>query len=151
RFVRPRRWPRMLVPVLVPVVLVAVTQIPVSYRRIQSTLPDMIYFHAITGIVKEHLGITHDSPDLRAQRRALEWVPRFVPRPARPRNVVLILEESQRADVTCVEYDPSCDLATPHSNAAAPDRMPLLQMRANASTTAISISNIWSGVRPTES
>ncbi len=29
--------------------------------------------------------------------------------------------------------------------------MPLLQMRAHDSTTAISISNIWSGVRPTES
>ena len=28
--------------------------------------------------------------------------------------------------------------------------MPLLQMRANDSTTAISISNIWSGVPPTE-
>jgi arylsulfatase A-like enzyme len=32
-----------------------------------------------------------------------------------------------------------------------PNRLPLLQMRANASTTAISISNIWSGVRPHES
>src|SRR4029079_13638305 len=92
RFVRPRRWPRMLVPLLAPVVLYAVTQIPVSYRRWQSTLPDMIYFNAITGIVKEHLGITHDSPDLRVQRRDPEWVPRLTPRPARPRNVVLILE-----------------------------------------------------------
>src|SRR5262249_45489296 len=44
-----------------------------------------------------------------------------------------------------------CQNATRFSNLAAPNRMPLLQLRSNASTTAISISNIWSGVRPTES
>jgi len=49
-----------------------------------------------------------------------------------------------------VEHDPDCDLATPFSNKAAPRRMPLLQMRAHDSTTAISISNLWTGVRPTE-
>src|SRR4029079_3829341 len=117
---------------------------------IQSTTPDMIYFHGITGLVKEHLGITHDSPDLRVQRRDPEPIPKLSPRPARPRNVVLILQESQRADVSCIEYDPDCPLATRSSNLAVPARMPLLQMRANDSTTAISISNIWSGVRPTE-
>ena len=63
---------------------------------------------------------------------------------------MLILQESLRADVTCVEYDPECDRATPFSNRAAPDRMPLLQMRAHDSTTAISISNLWSGVPPIE-
>jgi glucan phosphoethanolaminetransferase (alkaline phosphatase superfamily) len=152
RLVRPRRVARAVVPFLVPVVLIAVTRIPVSYlSSIQSTLPDMIYFHGITGLVKEHLGITNDSPDRRVQRRDPERVPRLTAAPKRPRNVVLLLQESQRADVTCVEYDPACELATPWSNEAAKERMPLLQLRANASTTAISISNIWSGVRPTES
>jgi glucan phosphoethanolaminetransferase (alkaline phosphatase superfamily) len=151
RLVRPRRWPRLLAPLLVPVALVFVTRVPVSYRVIQSSSADMIYFHGVTAVVKEHLGITNDSPDLRVQRREPEPVPKLVVHPARPRNVVLILQESQRADVTCVEYDPDCDRATPFSNAAAPDRMPLLQMRAHDSTTAISISNIWSGVPPTES
>ena len=149
--VRPRRWPRALVPLLVPPLLVATTQIPVSYRKYQATSPDLIYFHAMTSLVKEHLGITNDSPDLRVQRRNPERVPHLTARPARPRNVVLLLEESLRADVCCEEYDPNCPLANPHSNSAAPDRMPLLQMRSNASTTAISISNIWSGVRPHES
>jgi arylsulfatase A-like enzyme len=151
RFVRPRRIPRLVMPAFVPAVLVAVTQIPVSYRSLQSTTPDMIYFNGITGLVKEHLGITHDSPDLRVQRRIPERVPHLSAHPSRPRNVVLILQESQRADVSCIEYDPHCDLATQASNASTPKRMPLLQMRANDSTTAISISNIWSGVRPTES
>ena len=151
RFVRPRRIPRLVAPVLVPAVLFALVRVPVSYRVIQSSPPDLIYFHGLTALVKERLGLTHDSPDLRVQKRSPESVPKLTARPARPRNVLLLLQESQRADVTCVEYDPACDLATPHSNALVPNRMPLLQMRANASTTAISISNIWSGVRPTES
>ena len=149
--VRPRKIPRLLFPLFVPAVLFAVVRVPVSYRTIQSTPPDLIYFHGVTALVKERLGLTHDSPDLRVQKRSPESVPTLAARPARPRNVLLLLQESQRADVTCVEHDPACDRATPHSNAVVPGRMPLLQMRANASTTAISISNIWSGVRPTES
>lgn len=150
KLVRPTRWGRRILPLFVPVVLVAPTQIPVSYRKIQSTSPDMIYFHGLTALVKEHLGYTNDSPDLRVQRRSPESVPALSPKPARPRNVVLLLQESQRADVNCISYDPDCKKATPFSNKAAPNRLPLLQMRAHDSTTAISISNIWSGVRPTE-
>lgn len=148
--VRPRRIPHFIVSLLVPGALAGVTQVPVSYRVLQSSAPDMIYFHGITAVVKEHLGVTHDSPDLRVQRRTPEPVPKLAARPARPRNVVLILQESERADVVCVDYDPACPLATPFSNAAVPRRMPLHQMRAHDSTTAISISNIWSGVVPTE-
>lgn len=152
RYIRPRRIPRVVMPIFVPVVLVAVTRIPVSYRvSLQSSLPDVIYFHSITGLVKEHLGITRESPDRRVQLRSPEPVPPLNATPKRQRNVVLLLQESQRADVTCIEYDPDCLLATPWSNKAAKDRFPLLQLRSNASTTAISISNIWSGVRPTES
>jgi len=150
RFVRPRRLPRIITPFLVPVVLAAATQIPVSFRVWQSSSADLVYFHGLTGVVKEHLGITHGSPDRRVQRRDPIPVPPLEARPARPRNVLLVLQESQRFDVTCVEHDPDCDLATPFSNKAAPRRMPLLQMRAHDSTTAISISNLWTGVRPTE-
>ncbi len=150
RFVRPSKWGRRLVPLLVPVALIAPALIPVSFRKLQSTSPDMIYFNGIAGLVREQLGYTHDSPDLRVQKRHPESVPALSAKPARPRNVVFILQESQRADVTCIEYDPSCDKATPFSNKAVPDRMPLLQLRAHDSTTAISISNLWSGVRPTE-
>lgn len=151
RWVRPRRVLRSLAPLLVPAVCVAVTQIPTSYRTYQATSADLLYFHGYAGLVRELTGITNDSPDLRVQRRDPMPVPSVTASPARTRNVVLILQESQRFDVTCVEYDPACPLATPWSNAQLPNRMPLLQMRANASTTAISISNIWSGVSPTES
>jgi glucan phosphoethanolaminetransferase (alkaline phosphatase superfamily) len=150
RYVRPRPWPRRLGPLLVLPALYAVFTIPVSYRTLQSTPFDMIYFNGIAAVVKEHLGITHDSPDLRVQKRSPMPVPKLTPRPPRPRNVLLILQESQRADVTCSEYDPDCQLCTRFSNPLVPNRMPLLELRSNASTTAISISNLWTGVRPTE-
>ncbi|MCA9622425.1 MAG: sulfatase-like hydrolase/transferase [Myxococcales bacterium] len=42
------------------------------------------------------------------------------------------------------QHPPPC--ATPFTNEAAPHRYPFEQMRANASTTAISISNLWTGI-----
>jgi len=152
RVVRAKGLPFWIVSVaLVPAVLAASTQIPTSYRGIQASPPDALYLHGMTGLVKEALDITNESPDLRVQRRKPEPVPELTRKPARPRNVILILEESQRGDVVCAEHDPRCELSTPWTNAIVPNRMPLLQLRSNASTTAISISNIWSGVRPTES
>jgi len=150
RFLRAGRWSFRVATLLVPGVVYAAATIPVSYRTLQSTPFDMIYFHGLGGLVRERLGITHDSPDLRVQKRTPMAVPRLHPAPARPRNVLFLLQESQRADVTCMEYDPDCQLATRFTNPILPERMPLLELRANASTTAISISNLWSGVRPTE-
>jgi glucan phosphoethanolaminetransferase (alkaline phosphatase superfamily) len=150
KLVRPRLVPRLLAPLLVAPALIAVTIIPVSWRLHLSSPPDMVYFHGLTAGVKEILDLTNESPDLRVQRRHPEPVPTLSAKPKRRRNVVLILQESLRGDVTCEEYDPECEGATRFSNEAARDRMALLQMRAHDSTTAISISNIWSGVRPTE-
>ncbi len=150
RLLRARGWRWYLSTLLVGPVIYAVATIPVSYRTLQSTLFDMIYFHGLGSLSRELLGYTHDSPDLRVQRRSPETVPHLAAVPARPRNVLLILQESQRADVTCIDPDPACKLATRFTNPLLPDRFPLLQLRSNASTTAISISNLWSGVRPTE-
>src|SRR5205823_2023225 len=112
KLLKPGPWPTRAIALLVPVVLYGATLIPVSYRSIQSSPFDLIYLNGMTALVKERLGYTHDSPDLRVQKRTPEAVPPLVPHPARPRNVVLVLQESQRADVTCVDYDPNCDLAT---------------------------------------
>ncbi|EYF00741.1 Sulfatase [Chondromyces apiculatus DSM 436] len=150
RWVEPRFVTWVVSTSLAPLALAGMTQVPVSYRLWQSSMPDFIYVHGMTSVVKEHLGIINDSPDRRVQRRSPEAVPKLTASPARPRNVLLILQESLRFDVTCVDPDPACTLATPFSNSAAPDRLPLLQMRAHDSTTAISISNLWSGVSPTE-
>jgi glucan phosphoethanolaminetransferase (alkaline phosphatase superfamily) len=77
-------------------------------------------------------------------------VPRLTPRPPVPRNVLFVVTESVRSMSTCVAYDKGC-VHTPFSNAAAPDRIPFTQMRAVDSTTAISLSVMWSGLSPTES
>jgi len=150
RWVRPRRIPRLAAPILLPAVLVAVFTLPVSYRVLISSPPDLVYFHGVAAAVKENLDITNDSPDQRVGRRDPEPLPPLASTPKRTRNVLLVLQESLRADVTCVEYDPEGDCATPFSNEAVPNRIPLHEMHAHDSTTAISISNIWSGVRPNE-
>lgn len=150
KVVRPRKLPRMVVPVLLVPALTAVVTVPVSYRVLQSSPPDLLYFHGLAGTVKEHLDITHDSPDLRVMRRESEPVPALAAKPARKRNVLLIIQESLRADVSCVAYDPECQEATRFSNKAVPHRMPLLEMHALDSTTAVSLSNILSGLLPTE-
>ncbi len=77
-------------------------------------------------------------------------VPRLAPRPSVARNVLFVITESVRSMSTCVAYDKGC-VHTPFSNAAAPDRIPFTQMRAVDSTTAISLSVMWSGLSPTES
>ena len=99
--------------------------IPVSYRTIQSTLFDMIYFHGLGALVRETLGI-HPRLARPARAAALARARCRASRatPARPRNVLFILQESQRADVTCIEHDPDCKLATRFTNPLVPDRHP---------------------------
>ena len=154
--IRPRRIFRTLAPLAVPVVLAGATQVPASYRVWQASTPDVIYFHGYKALVDERLRKSNHAPHLRVQRRDPEPVPPLRAEPARPRNVLLVLQESLRFDVACNEYvpepppgqPPTC--ATPFTNRAAPKRYPLNQMRGNSSTTAIAISDIWSGVPSTE-
>ena len=151
-WVRPRKLMRPAAPVLLVLVLVGMSQMPASYRMWQSTTPDIIYFHGLASELKERLGLTDNAPDLKVQRRRPLPVPLMVAAPSRPRNVIFILQESLRGDITCNEYVPDARAtdpprcATPFSNDAAPQRHAFTQMRANASTTAISISNLWAGV-----
>jgi len=156
-WVRPRRIARHVAYALVPAVLIGITYVPASYRMWQSTTPDIIYFHGLVSQFRERFVDNEHAPDLRVQRRDPEPVPRMTATPARQRNVLFLLQESLRKDICCNEYvadahgeaTPKC--ATPFSNDAAPERFALNQMRANASTTAISIGNMWSGVPSTES
>ena len=65
------------------------------------------------------------------------------------RNVLLVLGESIRFDSVCVEYRPDCKL-TPFTNRLMESRLPLLGTRSVASTTAISVGVLWSGLLPTQ-
>ena len=60
--------------------------------------------------------------------------------PARPRNVLLLIDESVRADDVCsVPAENGCD-KTPFTNEGLPDRFGFTQMRALDSTTALSMA-----------
>ncbi|MBK8256367.1 MAG: sulfatase-like hydrolase/transferase [Polyangiaceae bacterium] len=158
-FVRPRRRRlAMGLTTLAPVMLVAVFVIPCSYRKVQASTPDVIYFHALGGLAKKVMGL---GDNLQVQIRPGLRNPPKMPTlsanstagslPKKPaRNVVFVLTESVRADVACSAFTDSCP-AQPETNAAVPNRIALPQLRSNASTTAIQLAVLWSGLEPSAS
>lgn len=150
RFVRPRRRLPALRPWLAGVLVAGAFNVPASFRNGQSTTPELIYFHGLGAMIHDRVASlrTHDAPLIRVERRHPEKVPKLVAHPARPRNVLLLLQESQRADVTCSEWQRHCALATRATNELLPGRFGFLQMRAGASSTAIALNNLWAGVDP---
>lgn len=130
-----------------PVALLGALSIPCSYRAIQGSTPDVLYFHAIGGALQNMTGLRR-APDVRPKRRTPPILPTLVAQPRASRNVLFILTESVRADMGCPSYRESCP-TMPHSNRAAPQRTPLSQLRANATTTAIELAVLWSGLEPT--
>src|SRR5258708_11638857 len=87
--------------------------------------------------------------DARPPVRHATKLPAASARPAKKRNVLLILTESVRFDSVCVEHAPDCKL-TPFTDRVAEARLPLLEVRASSSTTAISVSVLLSGLLPTK-
>jgi len=119
----------------------------------QTAHPDVMYFHAVGVFVNDFLmrRFTTVRPQIvRVQRRRPQGVPPLNPKLPATRNVVLLLQEAQRADVTCIGYDPDCALATRASNALTPHRLPFHQVRAASSSTAVAVAVLWSGMDPTE-
>ncbi len=150
RVVRPRRTPGSLVArALAPLAVLAAGLIPCSYRSLQGSTPDIIYLHAVTGLGKVLLGV-QGNYQIRPTRRTPEAVPSARPSPPVSRNVLFVLTESVRADLGCSDPSAPCE-AMPRTHAALPHRLPLLQMRATSSTTAIQLAVLWGGVEPIES
>ena len=150
RFVRPRRLPGRIASLVAPLVLIATFFIPTQHRHLQASTPDMLYMHAVGGLLRTQAGLTDQSNQLRPRARESLPLPELNARPPVPRNVLFVILESVRADSTCQEYSPDC-LETPYSNALTPERYPLTQMRSLASSTAISLAVLWAGVGPHES
>lgn len=115
----------------------------------QGQPPDIMYVAAMGQLARARWDHNETVERVHPGPRTPEPVPATVARPARKRNVVMLITESVRAQSVCVEYTEGCKY-TPFSNRAAPDRIPLTQMRALDSTTAISLSIMWSGLLPTE-
>ncbi|NUP13151.1 MAG: sulfatase-like hydrolase/transferase [Polyangiaceae bacterium] len=149
RFLRPRRVPLVIARVLAPIAVIAVFLIPTSYRRVQASTPDVIYFHALGGLVKELTGV-RTTAQIRPGLRTCPAMPALEAKPPKQRNVILLLTESVRADAHCSAPAEECPNA-PETNLAVPNRMPLTQLRSNSTTTAIQLAVLWSGLEPVES
>jgi glucan phosphoethanolaminetransferase (alkaline phosphatase superfamily) len=121
--------------------------LPVSYRQPQSTTPDLIWLNAVSVMARS--SSERASGEASMQLRAPPLLAPIEASPARPRNVVLILQESVRADVVCVAYDPDCALPTRATNDLAPSRLPFLEARSNASSTAVAMAVLFTGLDPT--
>ena len=114
----------------------------------QGQPPDVMYLSAMGQLVRARWDHNETVERVHPGPRTPEPVPRVVARPSRPRNVVMIITESVRAQSVCIEYSPDCKY-TPFSNPVVKDRIPLTQMRALDSTTAISLAVMWNGLLPT--
>jgi arylsulfatase A-like enzyme len=148
---RPRQRPARVAGVVAPLLLVGSLFVPTQHRHTQASTPDVLYLHAVGGLIRTQFGFTDQSNQLRPRARESLPVPPLTRRPELPaRNVLFVILESVRADSVCVEYDPDCQ-KTAATNRLFPKRFPLTQMRALASCTAISLAVLWSGLLPTES
>lgn len=116
----------------------------------QGQPPDVMYVSAMGQLLRARWDHNETVERVHPGQRTPEPVPSFVPKPSRRRNVVMIVTESVRAQSVCVEYSPDCKY-TPFSNAVVKDRIPLTQMRALDSTTAISLAVMWNGLDPRSS
>ncbi len=115
----------------------------------QGQPPDVMYVSAMGQLMRARWDHNETVERVHPGPRSPEPVPAFVAKPARNRNVVMVITESVRAQSVCVEYTPDCKF-TPFSNPVVKDRIPLTQMRALDSTTAISLAVMWNGLLPTE-
>ena len=155
RVTRPRPRPRkrralLLLPLAI---LPFAAKVPASYAGHQSTSPELLYFHGVSWAVIDHVYRSSNGIAIlaRVQRRTPPDLPALTPRPARPRNVLFILQEALRADMTCIAYDPVCLEANQESNELLPDRIPIERMRANGSSTIVAFAAIFSGLDPASS
>ena len=116
----------------------------------QGETPDVLYLSAMGQLARARWDHNECVERVHPGPRTPIPVPRMTAKPALRRDVLFVITESVRAMSTCVGYEKDC-VWTPFSNAAAPNRLAFRQMRALDSTTAISLSIMWSGLLPTES
>jgi glucan phosphoethanolaminetransferase (alkaline phosphatase superfamily) len=147
RWVRPSRRAIHVARTAAPVFLLAVFALPCSFRVAQAATPDVLFFHALGGLAKHVFrgGPRHVEPGVRHP----PYVPAVSAAPSARRNVLFVLTESVRFDAVCTARAPGCT-RSPFTDQVAQGRVPLLQMRSNSSTTAISFGVLLSGLPPTE-
>ncbi|MEB2312656.1 MAG: sulfatase-like hydrolase/transferase [Sorangiineae bacterium] len=144
KLIRSRRRSAIVAAAVVPLVAAASFALPTQHRQLQASTPDVLYLNAVGGLLATQLGWTDESHQLRPKVRQSLPVPKLTSKHTPRRNVLLVVLESVRADSTCIEYDPECE-RTGATNRLVPERFPFTRMRSMDSTTAISLSVLWSG------
>jgi hypothetical protein len=115
--------------------------------------PDVLWLNAAASLVKSMR--THEDVMVGLRwlpaARSPAAVPTLHANPARPRSVLLILDESVRASDVCSAAGGrrDCD-ESPFTNALLPDRFGFTAMRAVDSTTTLSIATLMTGLSPAE-
>ncbi|HEY8040556.1 MAG TPA: sulfatase-like hydrolase/transferase, partial [Polyangiaceae bacterium] len=116
------------------------------------TTPDVLWLAGVAALEKSKR--THE--DIMVELRWLpaarspEAVPALHPRPARPRDVLLLVDESVRGEDVCSVPGQGAEACekTPFTDALLPDRFGFAQMRSIDSTTALSMVTMMSGRSP---
>jgi glucan phosphoethanolaminetransferase (alkaline phosphatase superfamily) len=155
RVAPPRRRPALVALPLALLALVAVVKRARPDAGWDSgASPDVLWLHAVVALRQSER--THEDVMVTLQHlpdaRSPQPVPALRAAPARPRNVLLLVDESVRAADVCsvpAPDDGSCD-KTPFTNRALPDRFGFRQMRSLDSTTALSMAALLTGLGPAE-
>lgn len=146
KFLRPGRRLGRLATLLGLPLLFAGFFIPTQHRQQQASSPDMLYLHALGGMLRTQLGFSSESHQLRPRLRESLPVPALKSEKVR-RSIIFVLSESVRKDATCNGFSPDCR-RTEATNQLFPERIAFEQMRALDSSTAISLAVLWSGLSP---
>jgi phosphoglycerol transferase MdoB-like AlkP superfamily enzyme len=114
----------------------------IETRALQAAPPDACLMHGV--IYATRVAVT-GAPPRGVTLRTPDPLPPLSPAAHRP-NVVLILTESVRADAMCSSPAPNCD--APFLDEAAPDRVALGKLTAQASGTFTACMMLWTGLPP---
>ncbi len=147
----PRRRSTRVALDLAIVAFLAALYISPAHGAEQGQPPDVMYLSAMGQLSRARWDHNETVARLHPGPRSPEAVPPLTAKPKVARNVVLVLTESVRAMSVCQRPEDGNCIFTPFSNAAAPHRIAMRQMRSIDSTTAISLAVLWAGLSPDES
>lgn len=155
RLAPPKPW---VAPVAMPVAIAAFAAAAIYGKPDagwdSGTTPDVLWLAGSGALAKSMR--THEDVMVTLEHlpgaRSPEGVPALRAAPARPRNVLVLFDESVRASDVCSvpeEGDDACEKA-PFTNRALPDRFGFTQMRSLDSTTSLSMTVLLTGHSPDE-
>jgi hypothetical protein len=150
RLLEPRPAVARWAAALGPLAVIGGVLVPWHPRPALAATPDLLYLDAVGGLVQGLWGAPRYAADDTIRPRRSLSLPSLVARPARPRNVLLVIVESTRGDSACIEYDPGC-VVTRWTNQLFPRRFPLLGLHAVDTVTSTSLAVLTAGLGPHES